>query len=112
LECLGYMECHKYIDGNLFVNFIEKVFELLGDDLVNFKKVINSMTGLLNKKWKCDENGFITIDEDLVNTCIFEGYKIEFEGYKDKTYIVKNKNKRRINGDTCIVYYIIILSGI
>ena len=65
LECLGYVECHEYIDGNLFVNFIEKVFELLRDDLVNLKKVINSMTGLLNN-WKCDENGFITIDEDLV----------------------------------------------
>ena len=76
LECLGFVECHKFIDGNLFVNFIGKAFELLGYDLVNLKKVINSMTGLLNKNGNVMKMDFIIVDEDLVNTCIFEGYKV------------------------------------
>ena len=27
LKCFGFVECHKYIDGNLFYNFVENTFK-------------------------------------------------------------------------------------
>ena len=110
LECLGFVECSRVIYGVSFSEFVDKTFELLEMD--ELKKVINSFTGLMNKKYSCINKGFITQDDQVANNALLDGYDLTFEGNgENRIYIAKCKDQERINGDYNIIYHSIILSG-
>ena len=102
LKCFGFVECHKYIDGNLFYNFVENTFKVFGDDYKNITRIINCMTGLLNKKYESNNRGFITQSDDIANLGLIDNYEIKMEGEKgNRTYIACNKNKKE-----CLEIYV------
>jgi len=47
------------------------------------KKVINSFTGLLNKKWKSENKGFLTQCDIVANNALLEGYDLTYTGDDD-----------------------------
>ena len=76
------------------------------------KKVINSFTGLLNKKWKSENKGFLTQCDIVANNALLEGYDLTYTGDDNRIYIAKCKNTERMDSDNCLIYHSIILSGI
>ena len=69
------------INGNSFSGFVDYVYRCF--DASDAKNITNSFFGLLNKKYKTDNIGFLTKDHHVATRAHIEGFSVEWEGVVD-----------------------------
>ena len=80
---------------------------------IDGKKIVNSFIGNLNRKYKSDTRGFMTIDPDVAIYAENNGFDVTWENNNDLVvYICKGGSKTRIDFDTCLIYQSVIWCGV
>ena len=75
--------------------------------------MINSFYGLLNCKYSNDNNGFITMDNNIAANAQVNGFKVDWEGeIDDRVYVCRNKSQKRLDFDNCLLNQCVIWCGI
>jgi hypothetical protein len=98
---------YDFTMGNVFSNFIRQAFFDLHERFPEeLKYIINSTTGLMNKKYQVINEDFLTSSVEVVNCSIIECYDIcLIEGIMS---ICFGKIKKRLDSDLCLNYIAVI----
>lgn len=101
-----------FTNGKVLADMVRGVFE---DCQVSFpeqtKHIVNSFTGLLNKKYFVSHNDFLTSSNETIAISLAEDYTVErIEG--SEFSMVYGKTKKRMDKDLNVLYISVISAGI
>ena len=106
----------KYMSGSILSDFVIKIFDILPSKYA--KNVVNTWTGLFNRKYKTDDTVLISNSVQFVIGMINEynnnmngNYNIDIKQLDDLFWL-RLGQKTRVISDTSIIYSYILAGGI